>query len=144
MLEIEERYNEIDLQKGIYNPPNRQWQTSGPFSIDRHEYILGEKIFMIAEGIPFDQKGQIVFLRALNSTTYQVWKSFDYDGSMKSAFNIYFEPVLDENLEICFKEDLIGEWVIKFRNTDYENLSFSILDAILPGDEDKFDINKCQ
>ena len=139
LKEIEDKYNEIDSENNFYNPPPRDWQSSGPFSIDRHEYILGEKIFMIAEGIPFDQSGKIVFLKQLNSTHYRSWKSLDFDGSKKSAFNVYFEPKLEKIFKLCEKNDLIGEWTILFSDTEYKNLDFTIKDQILPREEDKFE-----
>ena len=29
-----------------YSPKDREWITSGPFQLDRSEYLLGEKIFL--------------------------------------------------------------------------------------------------
>ena len=43
------------------------------------------------------------------------------------------------DLGICDKvDDIIGEWVVVFRGTNYENLKFEITDEILPGEEDSY------
>lgn len=136
---IEESYDEIKSRDETWTPSPRQWQSSGPFKIDREEYILGEKIFLIAEGLDFEENGEIVILRELNSTHYNIWKKYPFDGMIKTAFNVYFEPKLDKKMEICQKEQLIGNWAIVFRGVEYPNMKFRIIDQILPGDEDKFE-----
>ena len=140
LSEISEKYEKIEDkdEQDDFFMRDRVWQTSGPFSIDRIEYSLGEKIFFKAEGILPSESGQIVFLRYLNDTHYKVWTTYGFDGMKKNAFNIYFEPVISKTKNICEKEDLVVDWIITFRNTNYENLHFSIIDKILPGDEDKF------
>ena len=142
-LEIQEKYDEITSQNFIYQPKDRTWPSSGPFSIDREEYILGEKIFLIADGINSLENGKIVFYRPLNQTHSQLWKFFEFDGGQKTAFNIYFEPKLNENLKICTKNDLIGEWIVAFENVNYPEIHFRIIDQILPGDEVKFNKIVC-
>ena len=143
--EISEKYEKIentDLVDPFFGR-DREWQTSGPFSIDRTQYGLGEKIFFKAEGILPSENGQIVFLRYLNQTHYKVWTTYGFDGMKKNAFNIYFEPTISKMKNICDKEDLLVDWIIVFKNTNYENLHFSIIDRIVPGDERKFSTNVC-
>ena len=45
--EIQEKLHEIEKTnlENEYSPKDREWITSGPFQIDRSEYILGEKNF---------------------------------------------------------------------------------------------------
>ena len=138
--EISEKYEKIEENQQFdkFFSRDREWQTSGPFSIDRIEYGLGEKIFFKAEGILPSENGEIVFLRSLNQTHYKVWTNYKFDGMNKNAFNIYFEPVISNAKKICDKDDLLVDWVVVFRNTNYENLNFSIIDKIVPGDENKF------
>lgn len=140
---IEEKYDNIKSSDDNWKPSEREWQSSGPFSIDRKEYILGEKIFLIAENIDFKENGQIVFLRTLNSTHYSVWKTFPFDGMQKTAFSIYFEPRIQGEIGICSKQDLIGDWKVFFKGVDYDTISFRIIDKILPGDEAKFNKVEC-
>ena len=40
-----------------------QWVTSGPFSIEKDQYNLGEKIFLTVSGIPISVSGEAVFFR---------------------------------------------------------------------------------
>lgn len=141
--EIEEKYSIIDSNEEKYVPKNRDWPTSGPFKIDRTEYILGEKIFFIAENLRFNEKGEIIFVRTLNGTHYGIWKTFPFDGLQRDAFNVYFEPRIQKEIGICSKKDLIGEWKVYFKDVDYEPISFSIIDKILPGDEEKFNRIEC-
>ncbi len=138
--EIQEKIDEIESinLENEYSPKDREWITSGPFSIDRSEYILGEKIFMTMSGLGTDEKGQIAVLRPSNDTHYSVYQTYPFDGKDKEAFNIYFEADLAKNEGICTVNDLIGEWRIVFRGTDYPNLEFKVIGDILPGDEEEY------
>ncbi len=118
-------------------PEPRVWQTSGPFQIDREKYSLGELIFLRVGGIQPDEKGQIAFLRPLNETHYDVYITIPFDGS-NPDFNQYFRPDLSRGLGICTQNDLLGEWRVVFQGTDYENLSFEIVNKTIPGDEDLY------
>ena len=145
LLEISEKYEKIESnnESDLFFSRDREWQSSGPFSIDRTEYALGEKIFFKAEGILPSENGEIVFLRYLNETHYKVWTSYGFDGMKKNAFNIYFEPIISKVKNICDKEDILVDWIVVFRNTNYENLHFSVIDRIVPGDERKFSEIAC-
>ncbi|KFM20133.1 hypothetical protein AAA799P11_00204 [Marine Group I thaumarchaeote SCGC AAA799-P11] len=138
--EIQDKLEDIERTnlENKYTPKPREWITSGPFQIDRSEYVLGEKIFLVIGGLNNDEKGQIAFLRPLNSTHYSVYVTIPFDGTKKSAFNYYVEPGLSKANEICSIEDIVGEWTIVFRGTDYPNLKFSITDEILPGVEEEY------
>lgn len=138
--EIQAKFDEIEKinLENEYTPKEREWITSGPFQIDRSEYVLGEKIFLRMGGLNYDEKGQIVFLRPLNSTHYSVYLTIPFDGAKKDVFNYYLEPQLSKNRGFCSVEDFIGEWRVVFRGTDYQNLEFRINEKILPGDEENF------
>ncbi len=138
--EVQDKIDEIEKinLENEYSPKDREWITSGPFSIDRSEYILGEKIFMMS-GLGTDEKGQIAVLRPSNDTHYSVYETYSFDGTDKEAFNIYFEADLEKNQGICTVNDLVGDWRIVFRGTDYPNLEFKMLEDILPGDEDEYE-----
>ena len=145
LQEIETKYNELEKRTNSteYKVMPREWQTSGPFSIDRHEYALGEKIFLNVNSLEINEIGQISILRTMNQTHYKVWTTYNFDGTYGESFNVYFEPKLSKFQEICSKDDLIGEWVMVFQNTDYENLRFKINDKIVPGDENNFNLSVC-
>ncbi len=138
--EIQEKIDEIEKIKleNKYSPNEREWITSGPFQIDYSEYLLGQKIFLRIGGLSYDEKGQVVFLRPLNSTHYSVYLSIPFDGSVKSAFNYYLQPQLSKTKGLCTADDFIGDWRVVFRGTDYSNLEFKIIEDIIPGDEDSY------
>ena len=52
---------------------------------------------------------------------------------------IYIEPDLSALRGICSVEDLVGDWRVVFRGTDYPNLEFKVIDQILPGDEEHYE-----
>ena len=110
--EIQEKLNEIEKIKleNEYSPKEREWNTSGPFQIDRSEYLLGEKIFLRIGGLSYDEKGQVAFLRPLNSTHYSVYLTIPFDGAKKPTFNYYLQPQLSKINGYCTADDFIGDW----------------------------------
>lgn len=137
--EIETDANEKDIIELEYDPARpRPWITSGPFQIDRPQYYLGEKIFLRIGGITNDEKGQVAFLRPLNATHYSVYMTVPFDGVKKPAFNYYIEPKLSKANGICSIDDLVGEWTVVFRGTDYSNIKFNVLNQTIPGMQDDF------
>lgn len=138
--EIQEKLDEIEKinLENEYSPKDREWITSGPFQIDRTEYVLGEKIFLRIGGLGFDEIGQVAFLRPLNTTHYEVYLTIPFDGSDKPAFNYYLQPQLSKARGFCSVDDFIGDWRVVFRGTDYPNLEFKITEQILPGDEESY------
>ncbi|WP_428325849.1 hypothetical protein [Nitrosopumilus sp.] len=139
--EIQEKLDEIEKinLENEYNPKPREWITSGPFQIDRSEYVLGEKIFLIIGGLQENEKGQVAFYRPQNNTHSTIYFTIPFDGSDKSVFNYYLQPQLSVQKGLCTAEEFIGTWTIVFRGTNYENLQFKITDQILPGDEGDFE-----
>ena len=139
--EVQEKLEEIRIvaDKNVYVPMPREWITSGPFQIDRSKYVLGEKIFLVIEGLEHQEKGQVTFLRPLNDTHYSVYQTVPFDETKKSAFNYYIQPQLTKTRGLCTVNDLIGTWKVVFRGTDYPNLEFEITDKILPGDESSYE-----
>jgi hypothetical protein len=138
--EIQEKLDEIKKNKleNPYTPKNREWITSGPFQLDRSEYLLGEKIFMRINELQQDEKGQIAFMRPLNNTHNLTYLTIPFDGMKKSEFNYYLQPTLSKIKEICSVEDIVGKWIIVFRGTQYTNLNFEINEKVIPGDEDEY------
>jgi len=133
--EIQKKLDKIEKinLENEYSPKEREWQTSGPFQIDRKQYAIGEKIFLIIGGLNTNEKGQIVFLRPLNSTHYSTYLGIPFDGSAKPEFNYYLEPQILKTRGICSVDDIIGKWVVVFRGTDYPNIYFEITKDVIPG-----------
>ena len=140
MPEVQDKIEEIKKanDENEYSPKPREWITSGPFQIDRSEYVLGEKIFLRIGNLAYDEKGQATFLRPLNSTHSSVYIGVPFDGAKKAAFNYYVEPQLSKANGNCTVEDFIGEWTVVFRGTEYPNIKFKITEEILPGSEESF------
>lgn len=124
---------------GTYVPTPPVWIGSGPFEIDKASYVLGEKIFVRVSGLAYDERGQMLFLRPINDTHHATYKTIDFDGSIKPAFNQYFDPELSRLNGICSADDLLGEWIVLFGNTQYQPLRFQITDAMVPGSEKYFE-----
>ena len=138
--EIQEKLDKVQKtnDENSYSPKDREWITSGPFQIDRSQYILGEKIFLRVGGLATDDIGKIFFLKPQNQTHYSVYLSLPFDGSAKSTLNYYLNPGLSKTRGVCTVDDLVGDWRVVFKGTDYPNLEFEIINQILPGDEDSF------
>ena len=120
-------------EENEYDVLPREWQTSGPFQIDRSEYALGEKIFLRIGGLSFQDKGQVAVMRPLNDTHYSVYLTIPFDGANKDAFNYYLEPQLTKTRGLCSVDDVLGKWALVFRGTNYPNLNFEIINKTLPG-----------
>jgi hypothetical protein len=133
--EVQEKLDEIEKinLENEYSPKEREWITSGPFQIDRSQYAIGEKIFIVIGGLNANEKGQIAVMRPLNDTHYSVYLTIPFDGVEKPAFNYYIEPQISKVRGICSVEDITGKWAMVFRGTDYPNLNFEITDDVVPG-----------
>ena len=119
-------------------PKERDWPTSGPFKIDRSQYLLGEKIFVNIDTLTLSDQGTMKFLRPLNDTHYKTYYSMPFDGS-RDRNNFYFTPDLSFARGICDKTQLVGNWKVIFEGTNYPDLEFEIIDKILPGKYPRFE-----
>ena len=133
--QVGEKLEEIKkiAEENEYDILPREWQTSGPFQIDRSEYALGEKIFLRIGGLSFQDKGQVAVMRPLNDTHYSVYLTIPFDGAQKDAFNYYLDPQLSKTRGLCSMDDVLGKWALVFRGTNYSNLNFEIINKTLPG-----------
>ena len=144
----------FNSEKEIEGAPWRA--ASGPFQIEKYEYYLGEKIFFNAIDIPIDQKGEIVFFRPeLDRSNKKIkeiegipeeliskkikYIGIEFNGENKQSFNKFFEPRFSEWNGVCSTKDIVGEWIIVFLGTQYENINFTILNETMPGDTRTFE-----
>jgi len=133
-----------DVDPYIATPRVWEKQTSGPFQIDKEQYVLGELVLIRINELGPNEKGQIVFLEPSNGTHQTVYITIPFDGSEKITFNQYFKPALSRVRGICTIDDLLGNWTVVFQGTDYNNLKFEIVDRYIPGDEEHYeDIPNC-
>jgi len=137
---VDEKLDQIvkNANANDFEPAPREWITSGPFQIDRSTYLLGEKIFLRIGGLEPSDKGQIAFLKQTNQTHYTVFQTIEFDGNKKLAFNYYTDIKLIKTLGLCTVDDILGEWTVVFRGTEYPNLKFNIINQTIPGDEKLF------
>ena len=115
------------------------WNTSGPFSIDKIEYNLGAKIFIIVSDLKEEEMGRMIFARSLNNTSWKNYITMNFDGSAKPQFNLYFEPKLSKQNGICSTSDLLGPWVVKFIGTEYSDINFKIMNQTSSWDTRTFE-----
>ena len=121
------------------NKIEEEWVKSGPFSIDKNEYNLGEKIFIVVNDLKEEDKGKIIFFRPLNNTSWTNYITMDFDGKNKTQFNLYFEPRLSELKKLCSTNELVGEWVVKFIGTEYSDITFEMMNQTSSWDERTFE-----
>ena len=121
------------------NDSVEEWVSSGPFSIDKHQYLLGENIFLITTALQPHEKGEIQFIRPSGD----IYRTIPFDGQMRTDFNQYFTPFPSAALKVCSSDDLVGKWFVKFEGTSYDAIEFEITNDYLEGEEYKF-INDCQ
>ena len=117
------------------NKIEEKWIESGPFSIDKDQYNVGEKIFLDTDDLKFDDKGTIEFLRPVNDTHHKLHIQIPFDGMDKQQFNYYFEPRLEKYRGICSMDDIAGNWIVRFSGTQYEDIDFEILNQVSSWDD---------
>jgi uncharacterized protein YpmB len=127
-----------------YVPQPPKWNNiSGPFMIDNDEYWLGQKVFVNISGLDVNDKGSVdVFIPVKNQNYMILYSSMKFDGSSDLQNNYYFTPKLSAFNAICNSDQLIGDWVMKFKGTQYPDLVFTVIDKKMPGYEELFETIK--
>ena len=138
LQKIEEDKIKNDNSDSPFVPKEREWIRSGPFSIDRSEYLLGEKIFANLDYLPENIKGEMRFVKHFNSTHNQQYKTIGFDGS-KPQNNFYLGIYPSISRGFCTSDSLVGEWELIFSGTPYDSLDFKIVNQIIPGMENQFE-----
>ena len=112
---------------------DRQWKwvTSGPFSINKNQYKLGENIFMIVSGLKPTDVGVIDIVDPKGGTFTKI----SFNGTMKSSFKQFFKPETLASLGLCNATDLVGNWNIIFRGVPYKSIPFEIINEYIPGEQ---------
>lgn len=105
--------------------------SSGPLSVTQYEHRLGENVFFNINGLLPTEKGTI----EVYTPKGVLFKTIQYDGSVKPNFNQYFKPDTLAVQNICTKDDLVGEWVAIFTNNEYMPLKFVMVDEFIIGGE---------
>lgn len=112
---------------------SRQWKwvTSGPFSINKNQYKLGENIFMIVSGLQPTEVGEIDVVDPKGDT----FSKIPFNGTMKSSFKQFFKPDTERRLGLCNATALVGHWKLVFKGVPYKSIPFEIIDEYIPGEE---------
>jgi len=121
-------FTSLKVEKVEPKDPFENWNRSGPFAINQAQYKLGEKIFVSVSGLSSNDVGKIIF-GLPNGTT--VYSTIPFDGGIKSEFNTYFTPDLSKARKICSVKDIVGEWLVVFRDTKYKPIIFEIINETL-------------
>lgn len=109
--------------------------SSGPLMLTKSQYKIYENIFYIVDGLKEVDKGTIRFF----VPDGREYRSTSYDGSQKSAFNLYFRPGTSMLTGFCVQEEFVGEWTVTFDNKAYPPLKFEIINEHLNGPDHKLD-----
>ena len=134
LKKIEEDKIKNQQSENPYEPKEREWVSSGPFKLDRSEYILGERLFVNLDYLDKNTKGEMIFTKIINNTHSYEYKKIKFDGS-KPQYNFYIGMNLNMPRGLCNVDQLIGNWELRFEGTNYESIKFKVLDEILPGSE---------
>ena len=115
------------------NTENKQhdYVWSGPLGVTQYEHRLGDDIFMVMRGLQPNEKGAVEIFTPRGV----LFNSFEYDGSQKSNFNLFFYPDTSKFIKICTPEELVGIWKAVFANDAYPTLEFKMTDEYLQGAE---------
>jgi len=146
LQKIKEDKIKNDNSKDVWYPNEREWITSGPFKIDRSEYLLGEKIFVNIDDLPKDVKGKMIFSKIINSTHSLQYHKILFDGS-KPQRNFYLGLNLYTFDGMCSADMLTGDWELIFEGTMssntklnlFDSLEFKVINKIVPGFEKNYE-----
>lgn len=127
--------NPIDVAPPKKEDEFKNWYRSGPFAINKKEYMIGENVFLTVGGLTTSDVGSVVIVLPNGTTKYI---SIQFDGAQKSGFNQYFKPSISKSRNICSTDDIIGDWTIIFQGTTYEPLKFKILNDTIPEEQGNF------
>ena len=131
---VEEFYEDTDHNdkqniKHVVHPPNPQ--TLHGVTITKDKYLLGENVFLSVKNIPPGLKDSLLFY----TPEGKLYLALGFDGDKKSSFKHYFRPSLLKGIDICDKEQLIGDWEVFFAGLSDERLNFEVTNETLPGSE---------
>ncbi len=129
----DEYYENMGQVKNVVYPENPQ-KLRG-LIINKDTYLLGENIFIRIVNIPMGLQDSVHFYTPGGIR----YLALDFDGDEKSSMKHYFRPQLLRSLDICDKNDLIGEWTAIFAGNSDEKLNFTITNEFLPLSEQHYE-----
>lgn len=110
---------------------NEQWNTSGPFAINKNQYKLGENVFMVVTGLKPSDAGQFEIIDPKGG----IFSTVPFNGTMKSSFNYFFKPNTERVEKLCKPTDLVGNWTIIFQGVSYKAIPFEVVNDWISGSQ---------
>jgi len=104
---------------------------SGPFAILKYEYKLGERVFLVVDGLKENEKGNIKIFTPED----KLFLKISFDGFGKSSFNQYFKPDTAKISVACDPEELVGIWTVVFEGVIYQPIKFEFINEYILGGE---------
>jgi len=104
---------------------------SGPFTILKYEYKLGERVFLVVDGLQENEKGNIKIFTPED----RLFLKIPFDGFGKSSFNQYFKPDTAKSGVACDPEELVGIWTVVFEGVSYQPIKFEFINEYIQGGE---------
>ena len=132
-VSVEEYYEKDGKVPGVVYQDNPQ--LLGPLQINKDKYLLGENVYVILKDLQPMDKGVVEFITP-KGVQYMTW---NFDGSQKDFMKKYFKPQLLKGKNLCEKEDLVGEWKVRFVGYEMSELNFVMLEDTLPNQEHHFE-----
>ena len=126
---VDEYYEKDGKVAHVVYPENPQ--ILGPLQINKDKFLIGENIFYIVRNLQPMDKGSLHFVTPFDHNYYEV----NFDGEESESQKGYFRPQLSKTRGICEKDLLVGEWTVYFKGYENNQLKFTIVDEILPGNE---------
>ena len=104
---------------------------SGPFAILKYEHKLGERVFLVVDGLKENEKGNIKIFTPED----RLFLKIPFDGFGKSSFNQYFKPDTAKIGVACDPEELVGIWTVVFEGVSYQPIKFEFINEYIQGGE---------
>lgn len=127
-------------QQKMSQESNSGLVSSGPFSINKEQYRLGDYVFMVVNGLkPTDAGKMVVF-----DPNGGIFTQMPFNGTDKSEFNYMFKPNTVKAEKLCTPQDLVGNWTIVFQGTSYKPIKFEVMNEWVQGSQSEITpINPC-
>jgi hypothetical protein len=118
-------------QQKMAENPTAGWVTSGPFSITKTTYRLGDNVFMVVQGLKPNDAGTMIVYDPKGG----VFTHVPFNGTDKSEFNYFFKPNTQRIEKLCTPQDLVGNWTIVFKGTRYQSIPFQVTNEWVQGSQ---------
>jgi len=102
---------------------------SGPFSINKEKYRLGDYVFMVVEGLQPSDGGKMIIYDPKGGT----FSTVQFNGTLKTEWNYAFKPDTVATEKLCTPQDLLGNWTIVFNGTSYKPIVFQVINEWVEG-----------